>query len=78
MGLIMASRLDPQLVAARLQALRELYEPATLSEVQALMTPPSEDGTPLDQAVARRFSELRAMYDLSRHLHRAPLKKADN
>jgi hypothetical protein len=52
---------DPAIVAARLDALRALYEAAKPNSVLA----------PFARAVAARLEELRALDDLTRYLHRS-------
>ena len=64
--------LDPRRVAARLARLRELYVPESLEEVQRRLDEerPAEAPEPFARAVGRRLAELRALDELSRHLHR--------
>ncbi len=68
--------MSPEAVAARLEELRRLYVPMTEDEARALMTPPPEDEEPLEVGAARRLEELRALMELTRHLHGAARGRA--
>ena len=66
----MKSDLSPQTVAARLEALRALYVPMGPEEAQReIATPGPPDVSPV--GVARRLAELRALLELTHHLHGA-------
>jgi hypothetical protein len=65
----MRRELSPELVSARLATLRELYVPETLEEARARAAPVRAPES-LEQGAARRLDELRALIDLTRHLHR--------
>lgn len=63
--------LEPDVVTARLAALRELYVPETVAEGQARMERerPVQRET-FDARATRCLRELRALDELTRHLHR--------
>lgn len=65
----MSRELSPERVAARLATLRKLYVPETLEEARA-RTAPVRATESLEQRAARRLAELRALLELTRHLHR--------
>ncbi len=68
----MASELDPPSVAARLSTLRSLYVPETVDEATGRLRrerPPSTNI--LEERVANNLAELRALYELYRHLRGA-------
>jgi hypothetical protein len=65
----MSRELSPERVSARLATLRELYVPETLDEARA-RTAPVRAPESLEQGAARRLAELRALLELTRHLHR--------
>ena len=74
----MSRKLDPAVVARRLDELRLLYVPETRDEVRARMErdrPQERRPTSADpdfaKAVARRLEELRALCELTRFLHAA-------
>ncbi len=70
----MKSDLSPEVVAARLAALRGLYVPETLEEGRARVAhQPVEE--PFERSVARRLAELRALCELTSHLQRAGLPR---
>ena len=62
--------LHPRAVAQRLAALRDAYVPMTEAEACARLAEPACAET-FARAVHRRLEELRALSDLSEHLHRA-------
>ena len=59
--------LSPERVAARLSLLRASWSPMTEAEARALLEGPP--ALPFAEAVAQRLAELRALSDLTRHLH---------
>ena len=65
----MGADLSAERVAARLAWLRAAYTPMTQAEARALLevTPPPKS---FAQAVSQRLAELRALTELTRHLHR--------
>lgn len=74
----MSSKLDPLVVAQRLEVLRQLYVPETSEECQARLEreqPPRKRVTSADpefaKLVAQRLEELRALCELTRYLHAA-------
>ena len=66
----MARELDPVAVRARLEWLRASWVPLSATEARLQMEPP-QSGKPFAQAVAERLAELRALDELTRHLHGA-------
>lgn len=67
----MSRELDPEAIAARLDALRASYVPEHIDEARARLArerPQAEE--PFALAVARRLDELRALCELARHLRR--------
>jgi hypothetical protein len=72
----MSVPLDPEQVAERLEALRQLYVPVSIEEARAWLEserrPPAR-GTSADPAFAetvqRRLDELRALCELTQYLH---------
>jgi len=69
----MTDALDPRAVAARLESLRATWVPLDAEEARRLMTP-VDRVEPFPRAVARRLDELRALVELTRHLHAATKK----
>ena len=61
--------LSPPAVARRLERLRALHVAVTEEEARQLMSPPRDD-RPFVEAVAARLAELRALTELTAHLHR--------
>lgn len=66
----MKGDLAPESVAARLAQLRALYVPETLEEGRARLAHQAPEES-FDRGVARRLAELRALCELTSHLHRA-------
>ena len=66
----MPPKLDPAAVRARLEVLRRSWTPMTAEEARQLMEPPQPRQT-FTRAVAARLWELRALDELTRHLHSA-------
>ncbi len=62
--------MSPAAVAARLERLRALHVPETADEGRRRLVPPRRDLL-LAEAVAHRLSELRALCELTTHLHAA-------
>jgi len=60
--------LSPGAVARRLERLRVLYVAVTEEEARQLMSPPRHE-RPFVEAVAARLAELRALTELTAHLH---------
>lgn len=65
----MKSELDPNDVAHRLAQLSALYVPETVAEGRARLRRDASSPDVLVMLVARRLDELRALDDLTRHLH---------
>ena len=66
----MKNDLRPEVVAARLAALRAIASLESPADAQARMARPPRVET-FEDAVARRLSELRALCDLTARLHRS-------
>ncbi len=66
----MTRDLSPRAVVERLERLRASYVPMTAEEARHLLTAPARTET-FSEGVARRLAELRALLDLTTHLHRA-------
>ncbi len=66
----MTPDLSPPAVAARLAWLRTSYAPMTAEEARGRLAPPPRS-EPFAAGVARRLAELRALSELTRHLHLA-------
>ena len=66
----MGRDLSPQAVAERLEWLRQAWVPEDEASVRARMTQPPR-AVSFDEAVAGRLRELRALLELTAHLHRA-------
>lgn len=66
----MRADLSPTLVAARLAELRAAYVPMTAEEARRALASAPRSET-LAQGAARRLAELRALMDLTAHLHGA-------
>lgn len=64
--------MSPGAVAARLELVRATWVPLDAAEARRRMSAPSAP-TDLARGAERRLSELRALDDLTRHLHRAKL-----
>jgi hypothetical protein len=65
----MKSELEPDVVARRLAALATLYVPETVAEGRERLRRDASSSDVLAVLVARRLDELRALDDLTRHLH---------
>lgn len=67
----MKGELDPDVVLARLDALRASFVAETVDEARARLAreAPSADES-FEEGVARRLAELRALHELARALHR--------
>ena len=67
--------LAPASVSARLGLLRALYVPEPQEEARARMVqPPARES--FERGVARRLAELRALCELTQHLHRVEVPRA--
>ncbi len=66
----MSRELDPIAVRARLAELRASWVPMSAAEARQLMESPPPR-RPFAQAAAARLTELRALDELTRHLHSA-------
>lgn len=64
------SELVPSLVSRRLAELREIYTPMTREEALRLMAPRPREASSFEELVQKRLDELRALSELTRHLHR--------
>lgn len=75
----MAHDLSPDAVAARLDTLRRSWIPEDERSVRSRFDPPqaSTPAPAFEQAVALRLAELRALLELTDHLHRARLSSND-
>ena len=65
----MTRDLSPAVVAARLARLRASWRPHTAVEARALFTSPARIDSDLTAKIARRLRELRALMELTTHLH---------
>jgi hypothetical protein len=66
------SDLSPEAVAARLAELRAMSAPLGADEARRAMEDPAgRPREPFAAAVTRRLGELRALLELTRHLHEA-------
>jgi hypothetical protein len=62
-------RLDPAAVAARLRELRTCAKLETVDEAARRLAAERPGPPPLAEAARRRLAELRALCDLTAHLH---------
>jgi hypothetical protein len=67
----MAHDLSPHAVAERLNALRQAWVPEDEASVRARMTCEPPRAAPFEEVVSARLHELRALLELTAHLHRA-------
>jgi hypothetical protein len=67
----MSRELDPAAVVARLAELRAAYVPESVQHARARLAEerPSGASESFDRSVRRRLAELRALCELTRHLH---------
>jgi hypothetical protein len=70
----MTSDLSPAAVAERLARLRASWRPMTAAEARARLVAPRAES--FEVAVARRLRELRALIELTAHLHGVRLERA--
>jgi len=64
----MSRELDPVAVSARLRWLAARWEPEDAEAVRRRVAPPADE-RPFEERVAGRLEELRALLELTRHLH---------
>jgi hypothetical protein len=63
----MKNELSPVAVERRLAALRISYEPETIEGARVRLARPRDES--FDEAATRRLAELRALCELTEHLH---------